>query len=232
MTQKIIDISLEQIAPDPAGVFKLQGIPRDVEPPERVKALYDEVVTRFLDNAAPIGIMADVSIEDFRDIYKGTGLNAPDTPLEHIVPNAHNLALFTFTLGKAVSADIESLLDHKSLAQGYMLDSIASYCADKAAEAAQQIFLERLLAEGSASPPTRVLMYSPGYCGWHITGQGKLFAYLEPGKIGVILNSSSLMIPLKSISGVLVAGDPAIHRFKNNYPFCAQCRTHTCRKRI
>lgn len=229
MTRKIIEIPLEQISPDPAGVFLLQGIPRDVDPPERVIALYEEVVDRFMESAAPIGIMADVSLENFLEIYRGTGANEPDTPLEHIVPRAGSLAFFAFTLGQAVSDLIESHFNGKKLAQGYMLDSIASFCADKASEAAQQIYLERLTAQDSATSSTRVLMYSPGYCGWHVSGQGKLFQYLQPEKIGITLNDSFLMIPLKSISGVLVAGDWEIHRFTSNYPFCSQCKTRTCR---
>jgi hypothetical protein len=231
MRQKV-KISVAQIKPDPKGVFQSQGIPAGTQPSDRVKILYDSAETLFYKMAAPIGIMADISRDDFAAIYPGSGMNEPDTPLEHIFPQAGHLALFAFTLGIAISREIENQFKAKNLALAYMLDSVASYSTDKAAEAGQKIFLDDLLLKGNAGESTRVLLYSPGYCGWHVSGQEKLFEYLKPEEIGITLNESYLMIPLKSISGVLVAGSADIHRFNNHFPFCALCRTRNCRERM
>jgi hypothetical protein len=230
--RQIIDISLDQIKPDPTGVFQSQGIPPGTTLPEKVKELYDSAGKLFFKLAAPVGIIADISIEEFAKIYPGNGNNEPDTPLEHIFPRANHLALFAFTLGKEISREIQRQLKDKNLAKGYMLDTVASYCTDKASEAAQTIFQDQLVSKYQISESSRVLLYSPGYCGWHVSGQKKLFAYLEPEEIGIHLNESFLMVPLKSISGVLVSGDTEIHQFVNNYPFCATCQTHNCRQRI
>ena len=230
--RQIIQISIDQIKPDPSGVFQSQGIPPGISPPKRVKELYDSAEELFFKLAAPIGIIADISIEEFAKIYIGNGNNEPDTPLEHIFPHANHLALFAFTLGKEISREIQRQLKDKNLARGYMLDTVASYCTDKASEAAQAIFYNQLVSKQQIHESNRVLLYSPGYCGWHVSGQKKLFEYLEPEEIGIHLNESFLMIPLKSISGVLTAGDATIHRFVNNYPFCAHCQTHNCRDRI
>jgi hypothetical protein len=78
----------------------------------------------------------------------------------------------------------------------------------------------------------RVLTYSPGYCGWHVSGQRALFRVLRPEEIGVTLNESCLMQPLKSVSGVMVAGAAAVHRFRPTYDFCDACATHECRTRM
>ena len=77
-----------------------------------------------------------------------------------------------------------------------------------------------------------MLPYSPGYCGWHVSGQGRLFGALCPEEIGIRLNASFLMQPLKSVSGVLVAGAPEIHDFDDDFDFCAECTTRECRVRI
>lgn len=231
-TRKKIDISISQIAPDVSGVLAAQGIPVGTPPPERVKALYDSAVEIFLELAAPVGIMADISISEFGEIYRGNGKNESDTPLEKIFPRARHLALFAFTLGEGVSREIERQFKGNGLALGYMLDAVASFCADKASAVGEGILFDRLNSEGNSEESLRVLLYSPGYCGWHISGQGKLFEYLKPGEIGITLNDSFLMVPLKSISGVLVAGERDIHRFANNYPFCSLCRTKTCRARM
>ena len=229
--RQIVDIALEQIKPDPTGVFQTQGIPTGTIPPPRVLALYHEAETVFYHLAAPKGIISGIPVAEFAGIYEGNGKNEPETPLEMIFPKADYLALFAFTLGAAVSREIERQAENKNLALGYMLDAVASYSADKASRAGQEFFYNHLHAMGLIPAATRVLLYSPGYCGWHVSGQHALFDRLEPGEIDIHLNKSFLMSPLKSISGVLVAGNPEIHRFKNNYPFCAQCRTRNCRSR-
>jgi len=227
-----VDIPIEKIKPNASGVLQAQGIPPGKTPPPRVLELYHQAERLFLQLASPKGIMAEISAREFASVYRGNGKNEPDTPLEHIFPQANYLALFAFTLGKEISIEIERLTETKNLSLGYMLDAVASYCADKAAEAAQDMLYNRLQSSDIISKNTRVLLYSPGYCGWHVSGQKKLFQYLNPEKIGIHLNKSFLMSPLKSISGVLVAGNPDIHRFINNFPFCSHCRTHNCRQRI
>ena len=100
------------------------------------------------------------------------------------------------------------------------------------------VFLSAALLIGGCAksypPPegTALLRYSPGYCGWHVSGQKRLFEFLQPQQIGITLRESFLMQPLKSISGVMIAGPIDIHRFKNDYPFCERCETEGCRERI
>ncbi len=231
MNKETFNLSIEVIAPDEEEIFFMQGIPRGTQPPERVKALYRSAAELFMQLAAPIGLIADLSSTQFSLIYPGLGQNEKDTPLEHIFPRAHQLGLFACTLGPAVSAKIDQLMKTQAngFALGYMLDTIASYGADKAALCTETLFLNRL-PEPRAG--LKVLLYSPGYCGWHISGQGKLFQYLQPEAIGIQLNPSFLMVPIKSISGVLVAGPASIHDFDNDYSFCDTCQTFNCRQRI
>lgn len=228
----IIKILVEEIKPDRTGVLQAQGIPPGMSSPPPVKELYDSAEELFLKLAAPVGIIADISIKTFAGIYPGNGLNAPDTPLEKIYPKAAHLALFAFTLGMEISHEIEEQFSSNGLALGYMLDAVASFCADKTSQVAQEIFLNCPDIQGKGNESMQALLYSPGYCGWHISGQRKIFDYLKPERIGIRLNESFLMVPLKSISGVLVAGEAVIHRFVNNYPFCRLCRTKTCRERM
>ena len=236
LMNKIINIPIDKIKPDVTGVLKTQGIPPPPGPPPpgRVEFLYYSAEDLFLKLATPTAIMADITIEQFAEVFKGNGRNEPDTPLGKIFPRASHLSLFAFTLGLEVCLEIEEQLNVHNFALGYMLDAVSSYSADKGAGAAQEIFLNLLssMGRGQVDDSTRALLYSPGYCGWHISGQQKLFEYLKPEEIGIHLNKSFLMIPLKSISGVLVAGNKEIHRFKNSYPFCSRCRSVNCRERI
>ena len=55
--------------------------------------------------------------------------------------------------------------------------------ADHLGELAERRFLEKLAQRGEVNDTTGVLRYSPGYCGWHISGQRKLFDVLEPSRL-------------------------------------------------
>lgn len=236
-------IPVERIQPRANGVFRLQGIPPQVKPSRAIQVLYQQAESLFFQLAAPRALIAPISSQNFAQVYQGEGLNDPHTPLQHIFPRASHLALFAFTLGSPIGNEIERLINQKEnssgnngLALGYMLDSIASFCADQASEVAAEMYGQQLTSlenspEGKHLAHTRVLLYSPGYCGWHTSGQRKLFQYLKPETIGIQLNTSCLMIPLKSISGVLVAAEPDIHRFENNFPFCDSCQTQDCQRR-
>ena len=105
-----------------------------------------------------------------------------------------------------------------------MLDGVASAGADRMATLLAARFLDALRAAGRFGTACLVLPYSPGYCGWHISGQRKLFDRACPASIGVTLRDSFLMEPLKSVSGVLLAGPREIHEFAADYPVCRRVR--------
>lgn len=200
--------------------------------PDRLWKLFHQALECFEGLATPVGIIAQTPTAAFAEIYRGDGLNASATPMEQIYPRAQRLALFAATLGDPVSEEIGLLFKRGEPAVGYALDVIASEAANKLAEATAGRFKDLLIARREIASDARVLPYSPGYCGWHVSGQRRLFAALQPGAIGVRLGSTFLMRPLKSVSGVIVAGPSAVHRFRPTYPFCEDCTTRECRTRI
>jgi hypothetical protein len=230
--RETIRFTIEEARPGTSDILESQGMPDRSDLPERIGTVLDEAMLLFAELADPRGIMADVPKADFEVIYRGEGLNYPETPLEGIIPRSDRLALFAATLGKPISVRISELFAGNELALGFMLDAVASAGADQLATIMGRRFLELLPAEGSTAGDTRVLPYSPGYCGWHITAQARLFEFLHPEDIGITLNSSYLMQPLKSVSGVLVAGKGEIHKFRPKFSFCADCKTHQCVERM
>lgn len=219
-------------APDRDTVLRTQGIPKGYQVSERVDALVEQARELYEALARPVGIIADISLAEFLEVYEGDGLNAVPAPLPGIVEDARCLALFAATLGEPIGRKIAELVRGNDAALGCMLDGIASERADRAASLLGEAFGESLPDDGELESGASVLPYSPGYCGWHVSGQRKLFAFLEPGDIDIELNSSCLMSPIKSVSGVLVAGRPSTHAFKNDFEFCLDCATWECRERI
>ena len=225
-------ISVDEVMPGKAAVLKLQGFKPGSTPNARVMAILDQALAIFGNLAEPVGIINEISVDEFAEIYSGEGNNDPETPLAKVYPRADRLALVAVTLGAGVSTRIRELFADRDFALAALLDSVASEAADRAAEVAEERFADRLRQSGTFAGGARALRYSPGYCGWHVTGQRALFKKLGPEDVGITLRESCLMEPLKSVSGVIVCGPAEIHEFDPDYSFCSACKTHSCSARI
>lgn len=217
-----IDINPDRILPDRASVMKLHGVDPSAKLSDGIIRVMDHAGNIFSELVRPRAVRKEVSHEDFSAIYEGEGRNDEPSPLPGIVSSAERLTLFALTLGGELSMEIERCFESQDPALAVMLDSVASVAADRAVN-----WLEEMM--NREVPVT--LGYSPGYCGWHISGQVRLFEYLKPDRIGIHLNDSYLMTPLKSVTGILVSGKPEIHWFPNSFSFCRHCRDCSCRGR-
>jgi len=219
-------------APHRNLVLRRQGVPENHQVSKQVEGLVEKAISLYESLARPKGIVAQISLSGFAEVFDGEGRNDLPAPLQGIMKKADGLALFAATVGDPVSAKIQELFQENDPATACMLDGIASDRAETAATLLAEAYLDSLLQEGAVDSEARALPYSPGYCGWHITGQKRLFASLKPEEIGISLNASCLMSPIKSVSGVLVAGRPEIHDFENDFDFCLDCADWDCRARI
>lgn len=229
---QIIKFNISEIIPMREEILREQGVSQGIEIKEKINKLILKVLDVFRANALPVGILSEISIKEFEEVFIGEGENAKDTPLENIFPQSDYLALVALTIGKKVSETISKFFKKNDFAIGSLLDSIATLASYKVTKVIEEYLQKSLQKKHLTKPDTTVLCYSPGYCGWHISGQRKLFQFLRPEKIGLSLNASFLMIPLKSVSGVIVVGKKEIHIFHNNYPFCLECKTHSCQARM
>jgi len=229
---EIVSIPIEKTIPEVESILSQQGIPGIESAGERTVKLAQQAVKDYLAHAEPIGIMARITNSDFEAVYRGEGNNEPDTPLDLIYPDAVDLALFAITLGETISAGIEMNFKRNEFAVGSMLDAAASEGAELAADFVENFYRGKLKKGRKFTEPTAIMRFSPGYCGWHVSGQKKLFEALQPDKIGIELTDSFLMKPLKSISGILIAGSMHLFEFEDNFSFCAGCDDHSCLERL
>ncbi|MFH1844938.1 MAG: vitamin B12 dependent-methionine synthase activation domain-containing protein, partial [bacterium] len=215
--RSVVEITVDEMVPAPAELLQGQGMPADVTPDPRITALRDEALVVFRELATPKGLWQTIDRESFATLYVGEGENASETPVAEIFPRATDLALFVVTLGPAISDRISALFAANEFPLAAMLDAAASAGAEHTADVVERHHrrwrqAENQAAVGPASGKSW-LRYSPGYCGWHVSGQRALFAALQPETIGITLRPSCLMEPLKSISGVIIGGPAASHLF-------------------
>ncbi len=230
--RRVILVEIADILPPDEDVLLRLEMPRGTPVSPRLRAVMEEAAERMRSAAEPRGVLQEVPADDLAAMVRGDGRNADATPLETIVPRAEAFALFVGTLGKSVTEEIDECFREGDPSLAMLLDAYASEAANRLAYVLAAEFLGGLRNEQRATDAMRVLPYSPGYCGWHVSGQRALFEIIQAGDIGVTINQSCLMIPIKSVSGVMVAGDAAAHRFRPTYAFCDECSTHECVQRM
>lgn len=221
-----------RIVPSRDRLLLAAGIPAGHEPSARVSALLAEAVSLFLREARPRGVEEEVGRDDFLAVLSDGGRDGGEAAVDRVAPRARTFSLFAATLGAEVGARVASLFDQGDAPRAFLLDAVAAGAAERLSERLAGALLARLREEGRAGDETRVLAYSPGYCGWRLEGQRSLFARLAPREAGIRLGAGGLMEPVKSVSGVLVAALAEAHRFRPDFDFCEGCEERTCLLRM
>jgi hypothetical protein len=136
---------------------------------------------------------------------------------------ADTAALFVASAGPGIDAWATKATRGGDLLGAYGIDTIGTVIAEAAAD-----FVGSKVAAWAADSGSKTTnRYSPGYCGWQVTEQRELFALLPPGFCGVNLTDSCMMIPRKSVSGVIGIGPGVVRK-----PYgCAVCTDAHCPRR-
>lgn len=140
---------------------------------------------------------------------------------------AEAYAFFVATSGTAFEEFQRRLEREGDMVRVFIADSLGSVIAEKTAD-----IMERWLQVFINSRGWRhTNRFSPGYCGWHVSQQQMLFELLGGGEpCGVRLTGSSLMVPIKSVSGVVGLG-PAVRKLEYTCGLCDYAKCYKRRKR-
>lgn len=133
-------------------------------------------------------------------------------------------AFFVATSGVEFERFQRDLEKEGDMLRVFIADSMGSVIAEKTADIMERWLQIYINAKGWK----HTNRFSPGYCGWHVSQQQMLFSLLgvkEP--CGVHLTDSSLMIPIKSVSGVIGLG-PKVRKLEYT---CGLCDYSKCYKR-
>jgi hypothetical protein len=130
------------------------------------------------------------------------------------------LAVFLCTAGKGIEELSRGLMAGGDPFTGFVADTLGSLVVEAAMDRLQDALAEELGGRG-----LRITnRYSPGYCEWHVSDQQKLFRLLPAGYCGVSLTDTSLMRPIKSVSGFIGMG-PEVRRVPYT---CSLCGLQDC----
>lgn len=129
---------------------------------------------------------------------------------------AQQVALFVCTAGGGFTRWSRQLNDSGDLMMGYVVDALGSLTVDKAGG----LLLDRLQLIAEKDGQNSSDSFSPGYCDWSVAEQQTLFSLLPEGFCGVKLSGSSLMDPIKSVSGMVGIG-AGLSRKGNQCRWCS-----------
>jgi Vitamin B12 dependent methionine synthase, activation domain len=131
-----------------------------------------------------------------------------------------SIAVFLSTAGEETAIRGREATAEGDLLRGFVYDVIGSEIVEAAAELMQNELDNRVAPQGLLTTNR----FNPGYCGWNVTEQHKLFRLMADNYCGIRLTESALMDPVKSGSGFIGIGKSV-----KRVPFtCSFCEMKDC----
>lgn len=209
MITKQFTYSFRELNILPGHIGKLMGFENGPIPepfPEMISAEI-EAVSELSDIKGGYRIL-DCSIPDSHTILAGGQTFEIGRTINRFVSNSTRIAVFVCTAGQRISDRITKLAGQGLLNENYITDVIGTVAAERAMDRIHDA-LKREMEDQGLKITNR---YSPGYCDWKVGEQNQLFSLLPDTYCGVRLTDSSLMIPIKSVSGIIGIGEKVVFK--------------------
>jgi hypothetical protein len=160
----------------------------------------------------------------FIDTEKSVRINDQVFDIKKIVfgqlKKSESIAVFLCTAGEELGIRSRKEMKEGDLLKGYIYDVAGSEIAEAATDLMQNELEEKMNISGRKITNR----FSPGYCGWDVAEQHKLFALMPDNFCGIRLTPSALMDPVKSVSGFIGVGENVKH-----LPYtCSLCDMKDC----
>jgi hypothetical protein len=196
---------------DRGEVNRYLGYAAQREPTAHISSVIDEQISEAYGLIQPqysCVIREIESVDGSRISLSGTNtVFSSNIIARRILFKCSKAAIFVTTIGPTLEQRVSQLMDDGEILKGAALDAVGTEAVEEVA-----CWLEGSVKETAAASGADVsLRYSPGYCDWDIKEQKVLFSALDGDLHGVQLTEDCLMMPRKSISGIIGIGfDPSI----------------------
>lgn len=191
---------LPVMVPRPMVLMRL-GYRRPDQVPEKTGRLIDEIMEQgkgLLRPRASYGLF-DAATPEPGVTLLATSLRALSRSLHERMAACRRAVLFAATIGAEADAWIHEVMEKGEVTRGLLADAYASSAAIALGLEVETIAARVLSVEG-LSPTKR---HAPGYGDWPLSDQSPLCHLAGSERIGITVTEDFLMIPAKSISGVI-----------------------------
>jgi len=177
------------------------GYRRPSQVPEKTARLIEEIMRAGGALLAPKAVYGEFEVEqaDPHVTVIGRALRATSRSLHERLAGCRRAVLFAATIGPGPDAWAHGLMDQEEMTRGLLADAFGSSAAIALGLAVEAV-VERLFKDQGLLATRR---YAPGYGDWALADQAPLFSLLDASRIALALTEEHLMIPAKSISGVI-----------------------------
>jgi len=186
--------------PKPLVLLRL-GYRRPQQVPAKIAALLDEILAKVRLLAAPRAVWGAFPVEEKSpgEVVVGLDLVSASRSLRERLLGCPRAVLFAATIGPAAEAWLSELNASGEMTRSLIGDACASAAAIALGAELERI-IGRFLAEEGLQATGR---YAPGYGDFGLEAQAPLLRLVEASRIGIHLTDDFLMIPAKSITGVI-----------------------------
>jgi hypothetical protein len=154
-------------------------------------------------------------------------INQASIKIGRVIAKYFNAATHFAPFVASVGIEFDQYLHHFRAEGDLVNEFLADAVGSEIAEATVRYVTDRISEQASELGFSVTHPYSPGYCSWHVREQQALFSLLPNEPCGIKLNNSSLMFPVKSVSGMIGLGT----EIKETPYACEICGLQTCYKR-
>jgi hypothetical protein len=133
---------------------------------------------------------------------------------------SEGVVIFVCTLGSKYDDWCRQFKEDDEMLQIFAADVLGSELVESATDILESI-IRNDISKKNFKCSNR---YSPGYCDWNVVEQHKLFSLLPDNFCNIKLTKSALMIPIKSVSGIIGFGSS----MKKAEYTCKICTMENC----
>ena len=223
MVEMIKDFEIEM---DRGEVCRFLGYQKDKGPNSTISSLIDEGMDQAYALIEPMCFyhLADIRRIRYHRIFMEDSLIITSEVLSQVLSRCEQVAIFVANIGRCLEESVSQLMNEGHMLKAAILDAIGSEAAEKTA----CYFQDEIREFANSTGAETTLRYSPGYCDWDITQQRVIFEAMDSAPMGVTLTEECLMVPRKSVSGVIGLG-----QFERSVAFspCLLCDKWDCSSR-
>jgi hypothetical protein len=218
----------DEIDIDKQQILSNIGYADDYQPSARITSLVNDYIENYHDFIASSYsyVIRDIlSIEGnlvtVEDPIEGS-ITLKSRVIARLLERCEKVAIFALTIGNHLEDMVAYLAENKLVLQATVLDAIGSSAAERLADYVSDRIRRMANLEGFVTS----WRFSPGYCDWAVSQQKMVFKALSDDTAGIRLTESLLMIPRKSVSGIIGIGLP--DKDIDNYNPCLTCKKKDC----
>ncbi|MBL7166830.1 MAG: hypothetical protein ISS55_10150 [Dehalococcoidales bacterium] len=215
--QIVIDINEEKVLRD-------IGYTGKCKPPARMRTLVHEYTknTNQLINPVYSYVIRDIDFVIGTNVFIEGGNIFRSQVISGLLNNCEQVAVFALTIEGYLEEATSQLADDGLVVQARVLDAIGSNAVEQVAEHVHNVITDRVGIHGL----TTSRRFSPGYCDWSIDQQEMLFRIMNGSSSFIYLTDRYLMVPQKSISGIIGIGTR--ENDVTSYNPCKTCERQEC----